>query len=402
MNAVLEGIVTTQKKGGFKAFIRMGNVICLMMVIPVITFVKGNAKSGDTLISCFGGKNCIARVPRMRLCGKADLDNPLHRCLWICMAYQRELNEKVAQLSVPPETHPGKPPESRHQRRAWEKEMKEYTATLDAMLAHHCDNAFLDMKFGHNPFGIMLATPSDMMHLESDYNWDAAPGLDLDNVYKPPILRQHVNHGNDIHLRLTGKDDDKVQEPEEVPADDSSSNSSEAGSAQHCVTNNNKGPVTMNCSRHQFVYLLENLLVFHAMYKCGQPLFGPGSSPSDANDLLLLLHKLVVQIITYCPRQEGNKWKLQKLHELLHFPLKLFFFCHAKNFDAGTRERHLKDVFKDVKEQPAMGAGYIPSPSRGMYAQEANNDKGKTVLCWYGRVLLWQASQQSLPDRCRQ
>jgi hypothetical protein len=40
----------------------------------------------------------------MCLCGKADLDNPLHRCLWICMAYQRELNEKVVQLSVPPET----------------------------------------------------------------------------------------------------------------------------------------------------------------------------------------------------------------------------------------------------------------------------------------------------------
>jgi hypothetical protein len=26
----------------------------------------------------------------------------------------------------------------------------------------------------------------------------------------------------------------------------------------------------------------------------------------------------------------------------------LFFFRHAKNFDAGTRERHLKDVFKDL------------------------------------------------------
>ena len=105
----------------------------------------------------------------------------------------------------------------------------------------------------------------------------------------------------------------------------------------------------MNYSSRQFVYLLENLLVFHAMYKCGPaPLFGPGSSPSDANDLLLLLRKLVAQIITYCPRQEGNKWKLQKLHELLHFPLMLFFFCHAKNFDAGSRERHLKDVFKDV------------------------------------------------------
>jgi hypothetical protein len=183
---------------------------------------------------------------------------------------------------------------------------------------------------------------------EPDYDWDSAPGFDLDNVYKLPILHQHVNHGNDIHHMLTRNSDNEVQDPGEVPPDDPSYNSSEAASAEHRVTNNSKGPVTMKCSHHQFVYLLENLLVFLTMYKCGPPLFGPGSSPSDADDLLLLLHKLVVQIITYCPRQEGNKWKLQKLHELLHFPLMLFLFCHAKNFDAGTGERHLKDVFKDV------------------------------------------------------
>jgi hypothetical protein len=182
---------------------------------------------------------------------------------------------------------------------------------------------------------------------EPDYDWDSAPGFHLDNVYMPPILRQHVNHGNDIHHTSTGNSDDEVQEPGEVLAADFSSDSSE-GSAKRTVTNNNKGPITMNCSRHQFVYLLENLLTFHAMYKCGPPLFGPGSSPSDADDLLLSLCKLVAQIITYCPRQEGNKWKLQKLHELLHFPLMLFFFCHAKNFDAATGERHLKDAFKDV------------------------------------------------------
>jgi hypothetical protein len=165
MDAVLVGIVTAQEKGGFNAFVQIGNIIHLIMVIPVLSFIKGDAKSGDTLVSCFGGKNCIARVLRMCLCGKADLDNPLHRCLWIQMAYQIALNEKVAQLLVPLETHPGKPLESHHQRRAQEKEMKEYIAALDAMSAHHCDNAFFDIKFGHNPFGIMLATPSDMMHL---------------------------------------------------------------------------------------------------------------------------------------------------------------------------------------------------------------------------------------------
>jgi hypothetical protein len=34
---------------------------------------------------------------------------------------------------------------------------------------------------------------------EHDHDWDSAPGLDLDNVYKPSILHQCVNHGNDIY-----------------------------------------------------------------------------------------------------------------------------------------------------------------------------------------------------------
>jgi hypothetical protein len=41
----------------------------------------------------------------------------------------------------------------------------EYLAALDSMLAHHCQSAIFDVQFGHNPFGIMLATPSDMIHL---------------------------------------------------------------------------------------------------------------------------------------------------------------------------------------------------------------------------------------------
>jgi hypothetical protein len=60
---------------------------------------------------------------------------------------------------------------------------------------------------------------------EPDFDWDSAPGFDLDNVYKLPILRQHVNHGNDIHHTLTRNSDDKVQDPGEVPPDDSSSDS---------------------------------------------------------------------------------------------------------------------------------------------------------------------------------
>jgi hypothetical protein len=41
----------------------------------------------------------------------------------------------------------------------------------------------------------------------------------------------------------------------------------------------NKGPVKMKCSWKQFVAMLENLLVFYAMYKCSAPRFRPDSSP---------------------------------------------------------------------------------------------------------------------------
>jgi hypothetical protein len=108
------------------------------------------------------------------------------------------------------------------------------------------------------------------------------------------------------------------------------------------------GCVKMKCSLKQFVTWLENLLVFHAIYKHGPPLFGPESSPSDANKLLLAMCNLVAQIIYYCPHKDGHKWKLQKLHEVMHFPLMIFFFHHAENIDAGTGECPLKDVFKDV------------------------------------------------------
>jgi hypothetical protein len=45
--------------------------------------------------------------------------------------------------------------------------------------------------------------------------------------------------------------------------------------------------------------------------------------------------------------KEGwKKWKLQKLHDLLHLVFGLYLFVHTKNFDAGQGERLLKDFFK--------------------------------------------------------
>jgi hypothetical protein len=95
------------------------------------------------------------------------------------------------------------------------------------------------------------------------------------------------------------------------------------------------------------VSLLEELLSFHSWYKYGEAPFEPDYENGNANDLLLLLHQMMAHTIAYCPREDGNGWKLQKLHEQLHLVIALVFFRHAQNFDAGSGERLLKDFSKN-------------------------------------------------------
>jgi hypothetical protein len=374
MQTVLQGIKAAQEKGGFPAYVCNGDLVSRCLVIPVLAFVKGDAKSGDTLVSRFGGKNCKCRVPRLCFTGLKDLDDPMHDCLWVRMVDQQSLNQKIAQLTEP------SPNESNKDRKSRLKSRKEYLEALNGMSAHHCDNAFFDVCFGHNPYSIMLATPSDMMHLfesgilkrvcqsftasmstsvqvdvdnlmedifrtqrttlsnsenflrtnfrggathltmlsshhwpgmafafllmllmksgkevcsscfqEDDvdevfYDWSSTPGLDLDNVYKPPSLYQ---------TQTTAP----ILQHEEFWDDDDSGDTDQVGSGTRMVDGNdseseddysmpanltkrkktNKGPIKMKCSLKQFVGLLESLLVFHAMYKCGPPMFGPTS-----------------------------------------------------------------------------------------------------------------------------
>jgi hypothetical protein len=159
MQAVLHWVHAAQQKGGFPAYVQMGDIMHRLMVIPVIAFVKGDAKSGNTLISQFRGKNCTFRVPRLCFTSVKHLDDPMHKCCWVRMVDQKALHDMVTDLLVSP------PNETNKNRTLHLKGRKEYLAALESMLAHHCQNAFFDIQFGHNPFGIMLTTPSDLISM---------------------------------------------------------------------------------------------------------------------------------------------------------------------------------------------------------------------------------------------
>ena len=78
LDAVLFSLIECQEAGGFDAYVRMGDYIRYLKVIPVVCFIKGDAKSSDALCCQFGGKNCKGRVPRLCLMPMKDLDNPMH------------------------------------------------------------------------------------------------------------------------------------------------------------------------------------------------------------------------------------------------------------------------------------------------------------------------------------
>jgi hypothetical protein len=56
----------------------------------------------------------------------------------------------------------------------------------------------------------------------------------------------------------------------------------------------------------------------------------------------IMLHRLKLTF----PCNEGNGWKLQKLHELLHLPIDVTNFGSPKNFDTGIMENRLIHVGK--------------------------------------------------------
>jgi hypothetical protein len=116
-------------------------------------------------------------------------------------------------------------------------------------------------------------------------------------------------------------------------------------------SNKPRGPVKMMCSHWQFINLLIELLSFHAWYKYGNAPFGWEYQDGDADSLLTSIYHMINRIISFCPWNEGNGWKLKKLHDILHLLITLVFFWHALQYDARPGEHLLKDFFKDVSRR---------------------------------------------------
>jgi hypothetical protein len=124
---------------------------------------------------------------------------------------------------------------------------------------------------------------------------------------------------------------------EESEQSDNDSMSSSYASVQTVQEESDK------CSHESFVQLMECLLSFWSWYKSKEAI--PWNCNSKEK-LLYSIRKMIRLVKTVLPRKDGNNWKIQKLHELLHIPEDVENFGSPKNFDCGILENRLIHVGK--------------------------------------------------------
>jgi hypothetical protein len=146
LSTILHPLVELQQAGGACLYVRMGDEVHFLKVIPVISVITGDAKSGDTLCCRYLGRNCKGRVPRLCITPLVHLDDPMWECPLIRSSDILTLYQRATSLSQS------------------EQERKAYRLALAATSTHIVDGALYNLDYGSNDLGATFATPTDMMH----------------------------------------------------------------------------------------------------------------------------------------------------------------------------------------------------------------------------------------------
>ncbi len=80
LRIILQELISIQQAGGIFLYVNIGEEVCYVKVIHVLSFITGDAKSGDNLCCQFMGKNCKGRVPRLCMTPLGSLDDPMREC----------------------------------------------------------------------------------------------------------------------------------------------------------------------------------------------------------------------------------------------------------------------------------------------------------------------------------
>jgi hypothetical protein len=80
LRVILQELIGIQQAGGICLYVHMGEEVRYVKVIPILSVITGNAKSGDNLCCWFMGKNCKGRVPQLCMTLLCSHDDPMWEC----------------------------------------------------------------------------------------------------------------------------------------------------------------------------------------------------------------------------------------------------------------------------------------------------------------------------------
>jgi hypothetical protein len=96
------------------------------------------------------------------------------------------------------------------------------------------------------------------------------------------------------------------------------------------------------CSLNDFREIAEALLCFHSWYKDEFPSMDWTDRNAAKASIGSAVSKMLAMLKYYVPRKKGNRWKIQKFHDLLHLPEDMDRWGSAKNFDVSALESALR------------------------------------------------------------
>ena len=140
LRVILQELIGIQQDGGICLYVRMGEEVRYVKVIPVLSVITGDAKSGDNLCCRFMGKNCKGRVPRLCMTPLGQLDDPMRACRLVRSSDLQTLYQRATDATLS------------------EKERVSYHLALTETSTHLVDSPLYQLDYGSNDIGATLAT----------------------------------------------------------------------------------------------------------------------------------------------------------------------------------------------------------------------------------------------------
>jgi hypothetical protein len=375
LRTILESFVNAQKDG-LVVELRLGNTVKLVRLRIPLAFIINDGKSGDAICGRYG-QYATGRISRHCYTEVCDCDDGTHYCEYILHGDIKDMVSKAHCMEDEADDSAEGAITNNNARR----QAKSY---LDEIKQHEVRNAFDDVCFGGDPRGIFGATPTDLMHAFQEgvlkyamqiifMEMSAKTKVSVDKLVDKLIRKQksssrylfprcdfskgytnltlltasewvgvsftlliilHLSEGRRIMSEYLMKDFNRKRNDKYETMIEKRKEQISAG--KECGQEPRK-PVDLNLSDLQI--LVEALMFFHLNLKEG---FGYDGSENDFLSFEKSVRELVTFITNNLPRLEGNGWKIQKLHEMLHLPDDIHRFGCPRNWDAGPGERSLK------------------------------------------------------------